>query len=77
MTFNRCSKVLRQEIDESVIYTNSMKMSRWPTDLETFSILDDQYNSNFMGVDVKGRWYFIFGALYRHPNFKELTHIKL
>ena len=30
-------------------------MSRRPTVLDTFSILDDRYNSNFLGVDVNGR----------------------
>ena len=30
-------------------------MSRHPTVLDTFSILDDHENSNFMGVDVNGR----------------------
>ena len=43
-----------------------MKISRRPTILENFSILDVHYNSNFLGVDVKGRCSFIFGASYRH-----------
>ena len=43
-----------------------MKMSRQPTVLEHFSILDVHYNSNFLGVDVKGRCSFILGASYRH-----------
>ena len=54
-------------VDESVISTNSMKMSRRPTILEHFSILDVHYNLNLLGVDVKGGCSFIFGASYRHP----------
>ena len=50
-----------------VISTNLMKMSRRPTILEHFSILDVHYNLNFLGVDVKGGCSFIFGASYLHP----------
>ena len=38
--------------------------------LDHFSILDVRYNSNFLGVDVKGRCRFIFGASHRHHRFR-------
>ena len=57
---------LKNVIPNMVIYTNSMKTSRRPTVFRHFSILDVDYNSNFLGVDVKGRCNFIFGASYRH-----------
>ena len=38
------------------------------------SILDNHYNSNFLGVDVNGRCSYIFGALYRHQNCDIFTH---
>ena len=43
-----------------------MYLSRRPTVLETFSFLDDHYNSNFIGVDVSGRTSDIVDASYRH-----------
>ena len=43
-----------------------MKMSRQPTVLTHLSILDVNYNSNFLGVGVNGRCSFIFGTSYRH-----------
>ena len=43
-----------------------MKISIQPTVLETFSILDDHYNSNFQWVDVNGRCSKLVDASYRH-----------
>ena len=56
--------LLGELVDVNVFSTNSMKMSRRPTILEHFSKLDVHYNLNFLGVDVKGRCCFIFGALF-------------
>ena len=55
LTSNPSFYFLWELVDESVIYTNSMKMSRRPSILKHISILDVQYNLNFLGVDVKGR----------------------
>ena len=41
-------------------------MSRQPTVLDTFYILDDHCNSNFMGVGVNGRTSEFLDALYCH-----------
>ena len=46
-------------------------MSRRPTVLDTFSILEDHWNSNFVGVDVNGRTSQFVDASYRHPQ----THL--
>ena len=58
--------ILGELVDKSVTSTKQMKMSRRPTILEHFSILDVHYNLNFLGVDVKGRCSFIFSDLYCH-----------
>ena len=44
-------------------------MSRQPTVSETFSILEDHYNSNFEWVGLNGRYSYFVDALYRHPKF--------
>ena len=44
-------------------------MSRRPTVLDTFNILDDHCNFNFMGVDVNGRTSEFVDASYRHHIF--------
>ena len=41
-------------------------MSRQQTVLDTFHILDDHCDSNFMGVDVNGRTSEFVDASYRH-----------
>ena len=43
-------------------------MSRQPPFLDTFSILDNHFNSNFKWGDVNGRCYYFVDASYRHPN---------
>ena len=43
-------------------------MSRRPSVMDTFSILDDQSNSNFLGVDVNGRTCEFVDASYRHQH---------
>ena len=52
--------ILGELVDEIVIFTNSIKMSRQPNILDNFSLLDIHYNSNLLGVDVKARCGFIF-----------------
>ena len=48
-------------------------MSRQPTVLETFSILDNHYNFNIEWVDVNGRYSQFVDASYRHLKHTSLS----